>query len=62
MSNASRTMLFNVHLNQWDVDLLKALDIPTSILPIVNPSSALYGEVHTDLLGNAVPIGGVAGD
>jgi glycerol kinase len=62
VSNASRTMLFNVHSNQWDEELLQALDIPPSLLPGVKPSSALYGEVSADLLGAAIPIGGVAGD
>ncbi len=62
VSNASRTMLFNVHTNQWDDELLKALDIPVSLLPVVKPSSALYGEVNASLLGHAIPIGGVAGD
>jgi len=62
VSNASRTMLFNIHTNRWDEDLLKALDIPASVLPSVKPSSALYGEVHPALLGAAIPIGGVAGD
>ena len=62
VSNASRTMLFNVHTNQWDPELLQALDIPANMLPAVKPSSALYGEVSPDLLGHAIPIGGVAGD
>ncbi|MDR3371668.1 glycerol kinase GlpK [Rhodoferax sp.] len=62
VSNASRTMLFNVHSNQWDEELLNALDIPASLMPAVKPSSAVYGEVHPDLLGAAIPIGGVAGD
>ena len=62
VSNASRTMLFNVHTNQWDSELLQALDIPANLLPSVKPSSALYGEVSPDLLGAAIPIGGVAGD
>jgi glycerol kinase len=62
VSNASRTMLFNVHTNQWDPTLLTALDIPESLLPRVLPSSAVYGEVAADLLGHAVTIGGVAGD
>lgn len=61
--NASRTMLFNVHSNQWDPDLLKALDIPANMMPSVKPSSALYGEVSPVLLvGHAIAIGGVAGD
>ncbi|MBE0473280.1 glycerol kinase GlpK [Rhodoferax sp.] len=62
VSNAARTMLFNVHSNQWDDELLQALDIPANLLPGVKPSSALYGEVSADLLGAAIPIGGVAGD
>ncbi|MFT6590035.1 MAG: glycerol kinase [Rhodoferax sp.] len=62
VSNASRTMLFNVHSNQWDPELLQALDIPACMMPTVKPSSALYGEVTPDLLGHAIPIGGVAGD
>ncbi|MES2951096.1 MAG: glycerol kinase GlpK [Pseudomonadota bacterium] len=62
VSNASRTMLFNVHTNQWDAELLQALDIPANMLPTVKPSSAQYGEVTPDLLGHAIPIGGVAGD
>jgi glycerol kinase len=62
VSNASRTMLFNVHTNRWDPELLKALDVPINMMPTVKPSSALYGEVIPDLLGHAIPIGGVAGD
>ena len=62
VSNASRTMLFNVHRNQWDEQLLQALDIPASLMPEVNPSSALYGQVSADLLGYPIAIGGVAGD
>jgi len=62
VSNASRTMLFNVHRNQWDEELLQALDIPASLMPGVKPSSALYGEVSADLLGYPIAIGGVAGD
>ena len=62
VSNASRTMLFNVHTNQWDTELMHALDIPAAMMPAVKPSSALYGELSADLLGAAIPIGGVAGD
>jgi glycerol kinase len=62
VSNAARTLLFNVHTNQWDDELLAALDIPRSLLPEVKPSSAWYGQVHPDLLGSSIPIGGVAGD
>jgi len=62
VSNASRTMLFNVHRNQWDEDLLQALDIPAGLLPVVRPSSALFGQTHPDWLGAAIAVGGVAGD
>jgi glycerol kinase len=62
VSNAARTMLFDVHRNAWDADLLALLGIPASLLPKVLPSSAAYGEVRAALLGAPVLIGGVAGD
>jgi glycerol kinase len=62
VSNASRTMLFNVHTNQWDADLLALLDIPPQLMPDVHPSSADYGSVQAELLGHPIRIGGVAGD
>ncbi len=62
VSNASRTMLFNVHRNQWDTELLAALDIPANLMPVAQPSASLFGEVAPALLGHAIPIGGVAGD
>ena len=62
VTNASRTMLFNVHTNAWDQELLALLDIPESLMPQVMPSSTHYGEVLPELLGSAIPIGGVAGD
>ena len=62
VSNASRTMLFDVHRNAWDDELLAALDIPRALMPEVLPSSAHFGDVQADLLGRAIPIGGVAGD
>ena len=62
VSNASRTMLFNVHSNTWDAELLQAMDIPPNMMPSVLPSAAMYGEVLPDFLGQALPIGGVAGD
>lgn len=62
VTNASRTMLFNVHSNSWDTELLALLDIPASLMPRVLPSSTHYGDVLPDLLGAAIPIGGVAGD
>jgi glycerol kinase len=62
VSNASRTMLFNVHTNQWDAELMATLDIPESLMPSVQPSASRFGEVAPALLGHAIPIGGVAGD
>ena len=62
VSNASRTLLLNVHTNQWDDQLLALLDIPRELLPSVHPSSFEYGHTRADILGAALPIGGVAGD
>ena len=62
VSNASRTLLLNVHTNQWDDELLALLDIPREVLPAVRPSSHGYGYTRADWLGASVPIGGVAGD
>ncbi|MDR6856772.1 glycerol kinase GlpK [Variovorax guangxiensis] len=62
VSNASRTMLFNVHTHQWDADLLKALDIPASLMPQVKPSSAHFADTDAGLFDRPLPIGGVAGD
>ena len=62
VSNASRTMLFNVRTNRWDAELLALLGIPASLMPEVKPSSAHYGEVRPELLGQSILIGGVAGD
>jgi glycerol kinase len=62
VSNASRTMLFNVHTNQWDAELLKALDIPASLMPEVRPSSAHFADTAAGLFDCPLPIGGVAGD
>lgn len=61
-TNASRTMLFNIQTGQWDDELLSLLDIPTCVLPQVLPSSHVYGETHSQLFGDAIPIGGAAGD
>lgn len=61
-TNASRTMLYNIHTRQWDEDLLKLFNIPHSILPKVYPSSYMYGETDKTLLGGEIPISGVAGD
>ena len=62
VSNASRTMLLDVHRNQWDDELLALLDIPRELLPEVRPSSHLFGVTRADLLGAELPIGGIAGD
>jgi glycerol kinase len=61
-SNASRTMLFNIHSLRWDEDILKELDIPAALLPAVMPSSARYGETDSDIFGGPIPICGAAGD
>jgi glycerol kinase len=62
VTNASRTMLFNVHRNEWDAELLALLRVPQELMPRVMPSSCEFGEVEPSLLGAAIPIGGVAGD
>jgi glycerol kinase len=62
VSNASRTMLFNIHRNEWDAELLALLEVPPSMLPQVLPSSAQYGTTEASLLGAPIAIGGVAGD
>lgn len=60
VTNASRTMLFNINTLQWDDDLLELFDIPKSMMPEVKSSSEVYG--MTDLLGDDVPVAGIAGD
>jgi glycerol kinase len=62
VSNAARTMLFNIHSNQWDDELLKLLDIPKSVLPEVHPSASDFGRTQAHWLGSKLAIGGVAGD
>ncbi|HEX7436304.1 MAG TPA: glycerol kinase GlpK [Caldimonas sp.] len=62
VSNASRTLLFNVRTGEWDEELLALLDIPRGLLPAVHPSSHVFGSTQAGLLGAPVPIGGVAGD
>lgn len=62
VSNASRTMLFDVRVNDWDDELLALFDIPRAMLPAVHPSSHLYGHTSTDILGTPVAIGGLVGD
>ncbi|MFN8418639.1 MAG: glycerol kinase GlpK [Anaerolineae bacterium] len=62
VSNASRTMLFNIHTQQWDDHLLQLLNVPHEILPDVRASSEVYGETDPQLFGSAIPLSGVAGD
>ncbi len=62
VSNASRTMLFNIHSLQWDEELLKLFNIPASVLPQVNPSSKIYGVTGNIIPDSRIPIGGIAGD
>jgi glycerol kinase len=61
-SNASRTMLFDLHRGTWDDELLALLDIPRALLPEVRPSSGVLGLTQPEILGAALPIAGVAGD
>lgn len=60
VSNASRTMLFNIHTLEWDIELLELLGIPASMMPEVRSSSEVYGT--TTLLGGEIPVAGMAGD
>ncbi len=62
VSNASRTMLFNIREGKWDDALLKALNIPREVLPQVHPSSHHFGNTETEFLGASIPICGIAGD
>ena len=61
-SNASRTMLFNIHTLEWDKEILGLLEIPENILPEARPSSGLFGHTIPALLGGEIPISGAAGD
>ena len=61
-TNASRTMIFNIHTLQWDEELLKLLHIPASMLPAVKPSSCVYGKTEFEMFGGEIPIAGAAGD
>ena len=62
VSNASRTMLFNINTLEWDSELLALLDIPVSMMPEVRSSSEVYGVTKTTIFAHEVPIGGIAGD
>jgi glycerol kinase len=61
-ANASRTMLFNIHTQTWDEDLLKLFDVPPELLPQVLDSSTLYGHTQSELFGTAIAVTGMAGD
>ena len=61
-TNASRTLLYNIHTGEWDDELLQILDVPRSILPEVRNSSEVYGKTAEGLLGAQVPIAGIGGD
>lgn len=61
-SNASRTMLFNIHTQEWDEELLALFDIPASLLPEVHDCAHDYGNADCDALGGSVPVLGIAGD
>ena len=61
-SNASRTMLYNIHTLQWDDEILTELNIPRAMLPSVLPSSGLFGQTDPELFGGPIPLAGVAGD
>ena len=62
VSNASRTMLFNIHTLQWDEELLRLFGIPASMMPQVKSSSEVYGATKTTIFAHKVPIAGIAGD
>ena len=61
-TNASRTMLFDIHKLVWDKEILDRLDIPESMLPQVKPSSCIYGYTDESVLQGGIPIAGAAGD
>ncbi|MBI3801230.1 MAG: hypothetical protein HY268_30195 [Deltaproteobacteria bacterium] len=62
VSNAARTLLFNIHTGKWDEDLLRVFRVPPSLLPEVRPSSEVYGEIYSIPGLEQVPVGGIAGD
>ncbi len=61
-SNASRTLLYNLHTGDWDDDLLRLFDVPRDMLPSIRLSSEVYGETEPALFGGPIPISGIAGD
>lgn len=62
ITNASRTMLFNIHSHSWDEELLARMNIPMQILPQVKSNTHVFGEIHAAWLGHAIPVTGMAGD
>ena len=62
VSNASRTMLYNIHTLEWDRELLDIFDVPAELLTEVRQSSEIYGETDADLFGTGIPVSGIAGD
>jgi len=62
VTNASRTLLFDIHAQDWDEELLRLLRVPRPLLPLVRDSSEVYGTTEASLLGQALPIAGIAGD
>lgn len=62
VTNASRTLLFNINTMEWDKELLELFNIPTSMLPVVKESSEVYGKTKPNIFANEIPIAGIAGD
>ena len=62
VTNASRTMLFNIHSLKWDEELLELFNIPAAMLPVVTSSSEIYGETEENLTAVRIPVSGIAGD
>ncbi len=62
VTNASRTLLFDIHAQDWDEELLRLLRVPRALLPVVRDSSEVYGTTEPALFGQALPIAGIAGD
>jgi glycerol kinase len=61
-TNASRTLLYDIHAHRWDPELCRLFEIPEALLPEVRPSSGVFGETTAEVLGGAVPVAGIAGD
>ncbi len=62
ITNASRTLLFDIHKQQWDPDLLRLLNVPEALLPEVRDNCGILGETDPSLFGRSIPVGGMAGD